>query len=137
MQVLSDRARSARSERWPGLLSAPRCSVHAIGLVLLVGRLGEHVSCNLVAVERSRGTGVGLNVDEKLDDLLFGDAIVECNSQLSAQRFMRAQYRCDRHRDQCAAAGVQARSRPGISKRMPRGSSFEVGPNRRLSWPER
>src|SRR5258708_14665703 len=103
----------------------------------LVGCLGEGVCCNLVAVERSRSTGVGLNVDEKLDDLLFGDAIVECNSQLSGQRFMRAQCRRDRHRDQCATAGVQARSRPGISKRMPRGEAFEVVPNRRLSWPER
>ena len=101
----------------------------------LGGCLGEHVSCNLVAVERSRSTGVGLNVDEKLDDLLFGDAIVECNSQLSAQRFMRAQYRRDRHRDQCATAGVQARSRPGISKRMPRSKPFEVVPNRGLSGP--
>src|SRR3981189_1121637 len=45
------------------------------GTYLLVGCLGEHVSCNLVAVERSRSTGVGLNVDEKLDDLFFGDAI--------------------------------------------------------------
>jgi hypothetical protein len=72
-------------------------------------------------------------MDKELDDLYFRYAIVEGDPQLPAQRFMRAEDCGDRHRDQCSAAGVQARSRPGISKRMPRREPCEVIAYFRLS----
>jgi hypothetical protein len=106
-----------------------------MGLRPLLGGLGEHVFGNLVAVEGSRGTRVGLDMDEQFDDLLLRDATVEGDPQLPAQGFVRAEDCRDRHRDECAAAGVEARSRPGISERVPRGEPGEVSAYVRLAGP--
>lgn len=40
----------------------------------------------MIGVERTRGTGVCLEVDEELDDLVLADAIVESDPQLAAER---------------------------------------------------
>src|SRR5258708_3113865 len=102
----------------------------------LVGVLGEHVPCDLVAVECSRRACVGLYMDEELDNLLLRDAIVEGDTQLPAQGFVRAEDSRDRHRDEGAAASVEARSRPRVSKGVARSEPFEVVAHFGLSWAE-
>ena len=45
----------------------------------------------MIGVERTRGTGVCLEVDEEFDDLVFADAIIESDPQLAAKWLMGAE----------------------------------------------
>ena len=61
------------------------------------GPLCEHGGRDLVGVERSCGAGICLEVDEKLDDLIFAGAVVESDPQLPAERLVGAERGGDRH----------------------------------------
>jgi hypothetical protein len=50
---------------------------------------GEDSHRDLIAVEGSGGAGVGLEVDEQVDDLIFGDAAVEGDPELPAEGLAR------------------------------------------------
>ena len=92
----------------------------------LIGGLGEDFPRYLIAVECSGGTRVRLDMDEELDDLLFGHSVVQRDPQLSAQWFMRAEDRRDRYGNQCPAASVQTGSSPRVSKCMSGCEAHEV-----------
>ena len=82
----------------------------------LVSRLGEHLHGDLIAVERSGCTGIGLDMNEEFDDLLLRHAIVQGDPQLSTERFVRAEDGGDRDGNERTAARIQAGPRPGIAE---------------------
>ena len=50
--------------------------------------LGEYLERDLVAVEGPSRTGVRLEVDEQLDDLLLAHPVVQCDPDLPSKWFM-------------------------------------------------
>jgi hypothetical protein len=99
--------------------------------------LGEDRQGDLVGVECTCGAGVGLQVDEQLDNLVLGDTAAEGDPELPAQRFMSAQGGRDGHRNECPAAIVQAGAAPGVAERVLGGQPPEVGARGRFTGPER
>lgn len=97
----------------------------------------------MIGVERTRGTGVCLEVDEEFDDLVFADAIVESDPQLAAEWLMGAKRGGDCHRDQATGTGVELlRPRPAVAEGMNGGEAAErasairlSGSKRQLEWP--
>ena len=86
----------------------------------------EDLQRDLVAVERSGGAGVRLQVNEQVNDLILGDPVVEGDSQLAAQRLACAKRRGDGHRDERPASQVESRPCPGVPECVPGGEPPEV-----------
>ena len=76
-------------------------------------------------------------MDEQLDDLVLGDAAVEGDPQLTAQRFAGAQGGRDGHLDQCPAVIVQAAAAPRVAERVLGGQALEVRTRGRFTGPQR
>jgi hypothetical protein len=55
------------------------------------GVLGKDLERSLVALERTRCSGIGLQVDEQLDDLVLRDSAMKGDPQLAAQGFAGAE----------------------------------------------
>jgi hypothetical protein len=55
-------------------------------------------------------------VDEQLDNLFLGNAGVQRDAQLAAQRLVRPERRGDRDGNECPAAVVQAWTRPRLAE---------------------
>src|SRR4051812_33968845 len=70
-EAVSDRDRPARRSHVAG-----QCG-HVWQLLSMRDVFSENLSRDLIAVEGSRRTGVRLEMNEQLDDLVLGNAIVE------------------------------------------------------------
>jgi hypothetical protein len=89
--------------------------------------LGEHLLGDAIAVERTGCSGVGLDVDECLDDLVGRDSVVERDADLSAKWFECPEGGRDRDGDQRSGRGVEGfGAGPGISEGVRGGEAFEV-----------
>ena len=56
---------------------------------------GEGLDRDLVHLERPGGTGIGLQMDEQVDDLVLADAAVKSDPELPAEGLTRSECRCD------------------------------------------
>ena len=57
--------------------------------------LGEGLNRDLVHLERPGSTGIGLQVDEKVDNLVLADAAVKSDPELAAEGLTRSECRHD------------------------------------------
>jgi hypothetical protein len=80
----SSSAQSNRNRLWAGP-RLPRLSrPHLERALRLLRLLLEDLQSDLVAVEGAGGAGIGLDVDERFDDLLRSDPVVERDAELAA-----------------------------------------------------
>ena len=92
---------------------------------------------DLRTIECSGRTRIGLQVDEKLDDLFLGYAGIQGYPQLSAKRFMGTQDGRDRYRNKCPATVVKSGSRPRVAKGMNGREPPEFSADRRFAQTQR
>src|SRR6476659_2051293 len=97
----------------------------------------EDLQGDLVTVESPGRTGVSLDVDEQLDDLILRNAVVESDTQLPTQRYERPESCRDRHGYQGATFRVETLTRPRVTERVSRCQPAELLAQRGLTLRKR